>query len=100
MSQERVREIVRQFPENSTKQLLHNPGNVRDLLSLGETPLLGRMLLDDMQVDPTSYVSADYRHVVSDLVLSVPLRPRKGGRARRRLLLTILLEHQSNPDRL
>jgi hypothetical protein len=100
MNQDRVREIVRQFPENSTKQLLHNPGNVRDLLSLEETPLLDRMLLDDMQVDPTSYVSADYRHVISDLVLSVPLRPRKGSRARRRLWLTILLEHQSNPDRL
>ena len=34
MSEERVRQIVRQFPENGLKQVLTSPGNVKDLLAL------------------------------------------------------------------
>jgi len=33
-AEERVREIVRQFPENGLKQVLSSEGNVRDLLAL------------------------------------------------------------------
>jgi len=33
MDEKRVREIVRQFPENGLKQVLTSPGNVRDLLA-------------------------------------------------------------------
>src|SRR5262249_26782264 len=47
-------------------------------------------------------VTAEYRHVSSDLVLNVGLRPSsgKGGRRRKALTLTILIELQSQPDRL
>jgi hypothetical protein len=90
--------MIRQFPENGMKQLLHHPDNVRELLSLGGWPLTDQLLFEQMRVDPTRYVSADYRHVESDLVLTVP---RRGQRKTRKLLwLTILLEHQSEPDRL
>jgi hypothetical protein len=45
-------------------------------------------------------VTAEYRHVSSDLIVTVTLTPsRKGGR-KKRLTLTILLELQSEPDRL
>ena len=50
-----------------------------------------------MTVDPTTYITADYRHLVSDLVLDVLYRTRLGGR-RRTLTLYILIEHQSEPD--
>jgi hypothetical protein len=100
MNEQRVREIVRQFPENGLKQVLINPGNVRDLLTLAKATMLPRLDLGDMQVDPTTYVTAEYRHVSSDLVLTLPLLPsRKGGR-RKRLTLTILVELQMQPDRL
>jgi hypothetical protein len=99
-SQERIREIVRQFPENGLKQVLTNPGNTRDLLGLAGAPMLPRIDLATMKVDPTTYATAEYRHVSSDLVLSAPLRPaRKGGR-RKRMLLTILIELQMQPDRV
>jgi hypothetical protein len=41
----------------------------------------------------------DYRHLESDLVLQAPVRPTPGDK-HRRLLLYILIEHQSEPDRL
>jgi predicted transposase YdaD len=100
MSQPRIQEIVRQFPENSLKLLLHHPGNVRDLLALGGAKVLDRIVFDRLTVDPTTYVASDYRHVSSDLVLKVPLRPARGERSRRFLTLYILIEHQSEPDPL
>src|SRR4051794_37642016 len=99
MSEERIHEIVRQFRENGVKLLLQTPANVHDLLTAGNWPLLDRLDLKRMTVDPTSHVAADYRHAASDLVLSVPWR---GGRSRKKrpLWITILVEHQSDPDRL
>ena len=47
-------------------------------------------------LDPTTYVQRDYRHLESDLVLQVPVKT--GGKPRR-ILLYILIEHQSEPDR-
>src|SRR4051812_12812157 len=100
MNEGRVREIIRQFPENGVKAVLGSPGNVRDLLSLAKAAALPRLDFGGMQVEPTTYVTAEYRHVSSDLVLTLPLLPeRKGGR-KRRLTLTVLLELQSQPDRL
>ena len=100
MNEERVREIVRQFPENGLKQVLISAGTLRELLGLGRATMVPRLDFAGLQVDPTTYVTAGYRHVSSDLVLSVPLLPsRKGGR-RKRLLVTILIELQMQPDRL
>jgi hypothetical protein len=100
LSEERARQIIRLFPENGLKQVLTSPGNVRELLSLGKAAMLPRIDFAGMQVDPTTYVTAEYRHVSSDLVLSVPLRSVAGGRTRKRLTLTKLIELQSEPDRL
>jgi hypothetical protein len=100
MSVERIREIGRQFPENGMKLLLQQLGNLRDLLSLAEAPLLDRIAFDQLSVDPTTYVTADFRHVSSDLVLRAPLRRQRGARRGRMLSLTILIEHQSEPERL
>jgi hypothetical protein len=81
------------------KQLLTSGGNVRDLLTLAGSDLVERIGFDQLAVDLTQYVTADYRHLASDVVLTVPLRPRR-GRRKRPLWLSILIEHQSEPDRL
>lgn len=99
MDQDRVREFVRHFPENGMKLLLQTPANVHDLLTLGEVGVLDQLDLERMTIDPTTYVSADYRHAASDVVLSVPRRTPR-SRKKRTLWLTILIEHQSEPDRL
>jgi hypothetical protein len=100
MDEERVRQIVRQFPENGLKQVLGSAGNVRDLLTLAKAAVLPRIDLGGMQIDPTTYVTAEYRHVSSDLVLRAGLRPSAGRGRRKPLTVTILIELQSQPDRL
>jgi hypothetical protein len=100
VSEERVRQIVRQFPENGLKQVLSSPANVRDLLVLARAAMLPRIDLAGMQVDPTTYVTAEYRHVSSDLVLRATLLPAGKSSKKKTLTLTILIELQMQPDRL
>jgi hypothetical protein len=98
--EERVRQIVRHFQENGLKQLLTSAGNVRELLALAQAKVLPRLEFVGMTVEPTTFVTAEYRHVSSDLVLTLTLLPsRKGGR-KKRLMVTILIELQAQPDRL
>jgi Putative transposase, YhgA-like len=99
-STERVREIIRQFPENGLKQVLTTPATLNELLTLAQTPMLSRIELSGMTVDPTTYVTAEFRHVSSDLVLTVPLRSSSLGRRGKRLLVTVLIELQMQPDRV
>jgi hypothetical protein len=97
MARARIVQIVRQFRENGLKAVLERPGNVRDLLALAGAPHLDRLDFARMRVEPTSYVAADYRHLTSDLVVTVPLRrPGRQGT----LTLYVLIEHQSEPDAL
>jgi predicted transposase YdaD len=100
MTGPRVLEIVRHFRENGLKLLLQNPVNARDLLALTGTNLLARLDFDRMTVDPATYVASDYRHVSSDLVLRVPFRGATGSAGRRALVVYVLIEHQSEPERL
>jgi hypothetical protein len=94
----RLRLLVRHFHENGLKFLLENPGNTRDLLQLLEVKLLPRLDITQMRVVLGRFVQRDFRHLESDLVLQVPVRPRAGSKPRH-ILLYILIEHQSEPDR-
>ena len=87
-------------PKNGLKQVFGSAGNLRDLLTLAKAKMLPRLGFEGMQIEPTTYITAEYRHVCSDLVLTLPLLPTVKGRRRKRLLLSILLELQSQPDRL
>lgn len=97
MNAERIQEMVRHFQENGMKLLFQTPANVADLFRIGDFASRDRLDFAAMLVDPTAYVTADYRHTASDLVLRVPWR---AGNRKRPLLVTILIEHQSEPDRL
>lgn len=96
----KLQQIVRHFSENGMKLLLENLQNVRDLLALAAADVVKRIDLSRLKPIQTTFVQRDYRHVESDVVLVAPLRRRKGDRATRRLLIYILIEHQSEPDRL
>ena len=91
----RPEDFARQFPENGLKLLLQQPLNVRDALRIARCKQADAIDYDRLQVDPTTYVQRDYRHLESDLVLRGPLRRRKQG-----VLIYVLIEHQSEPDRL
>ena len=99
MAKSRLRQIVRQFPENGMKLLLENPANVRDLLNIATADTAKLIDFNGMNRVQTTFVARDYRHVESDVVLSAPRKSGKGARSRRKLLVYILIEHQSAPIR-
>ena len=94
----RIRELVRQFKENGMKMMLEHPANVRELLSLLDTPWLNEIDFTRLQQIKTTFIRRDYRHLESDIVLTAPLAG--PGRSRTKLLIYVLIEHQSEPDRL
>ena len=91
----RIEDFARQFPENGLKLLLQQPLNARDLLHIARYRDADVIDYDRLRPDPTSCVQRDYRHVESDVVLRGQLR-----RGRQNVLVYILIEHQSLPDRL
>src|SRR5262245_34783408 len=97
MARARVREIIRHFRENGLKKVLERAGNVRELLALVGAPHRDRLDFTRMKVERTTYIAADYRHLTSDLVVTIPLR-RRGQQGT--LTLYVLIEHQSEPDAL
>jgi hypothetical protein len=99
MAISRVAQFVRNFAENAMKLLLENPGNVRDLLTLGRAEVLDLIDFDGMEPAGKSFVARDYRHIEADMVLTAPPR-QKGRRRGQGILIYILIEHQSEPDEL
>jgi hypothetical protein len=79
------------------KLLLEYPANVRDLLSVLEIPWLDQIDFGHIEQIRTTFIRRDFRHLESDLILTAPLAG--PGRSRRKLLIYILIEHQSKPDR-
>ena len=100
VSSARIEQIVRQFKENGLKLLLENPHNARDLLLLTGADLVDLIDFEHLTRDATTFVGRDYRHLEADVVLVAPLRHRNGARPRQTILIYILIEHQSEPDRL
>lgn len=99
MSRARIKQIVRQFQENGLKLLLENPHNARDLLLLTGIDLVELIDFDHLTREATTFVGRDYRHLEADVVLVAPLRHRDDSRPRQVILIYILIEHQSEPDR-
>jgi hypothetical protein len=93
-------QLARQFPENGMKLMLEDPQNVRDLLALLGTKWLGLIAFDRLKLVQTTFVERDFSQVESDVVLIAPLRGRRRDLMPPRLMIYILIEHQSEPDRL
>ena len=94
---ETIRILIRHFRENGLKVLLSEPGNLHELLGLLQFGMVHQLETERLEVDPTTYIVADYRHLASDLVLHVPMRTGR-GRQSQKISLYILIEHQSMPD--
>ena len=94
----RIRELVRHFKENGVKLMLEHPANVRDVLRLADVPWFDEIGFDRIQEIKTTFIRRNYRHLQSDIVFTAPLSG--SGPAERKLLIYILIEHQSEPDRL
>ncbi len=95
----RFQEIVRQFPENGVKLLLEQPANVRDLLRITGEEIVEHIDFARLRLLKTHFVGGDYRHAASDVVLRAPFGRQRTDRRRGSILVYILIEHQSEPDR-
>jgi hypothetical protein len=99
-SRKRLEQLVRQFKENGIKMMLEHPANLRESLRMLPGRWSERIDFDRMELVKTTFVRRDYRHVESDLVLMAPLLDSRGRRTRKKLMIYVLIEHQSEPDRL
>jgi hypothetical protein len=71
------------------------------LLSLLHAPWLDEIDFGRMRQIKTTFIRRDYRHLESDIVLTAPLAgPQTRKRPLKNLLIYVLIEHQSEPDRL
>ncbi len=95
----RIEQIVRHFPENGMKALLENPRSTRELLALAARDFVEMIDTDQMESIKTTFIKRDYHHVEADLVLTAPYR-KTDPRGTRRLVVYILIEHQSTRDAL
>ena len=72
-------ELIRHFPENGVKWLLHHHANVRDSLRLAtadrpDFPRLDCFDFEKMTIEPTTFIREDFRHAISDLLVKIPFR--------------------------
>src|SRR5882762_588354 len=98
MAESLLRKLVRNFPENGPKLLLENSANVHDLLVLLHEPQVHAIDFTAMTVDRSHFVQPDYAHVAVDLLLKAPFRL-DGAESSRTILIYLLIEHQSRPQR-
>ena len=94
----RLLELIRQFKENGIKMLLEHAESVRELLELLGYDKADRIDFERLEFLKTTFIQRDFRHVESDIVLVAPLLSKQGRRTRKKMLIYILIEHQSEPD--
>ena len=99
MTESRILQIVRQFPENGMKLLLENPHNVEDLLRLAGLSLVDRIDFEQLKSLGTTFIQRDFQHVESDVLLVAPLLRKGKRKASSSILVYILIEQQTQPDR-
>ena len=94
-------DLIRHFPENGVKWLLHHPANVRDSLRLAASdrpdfPSLDCFDFEKMSVEPTTFIREDFRHAISDLLVKLPFRDETEPGA---VDVYFLIEHLSEHSR-
>ncbi len=99
MNETRELDLVRNFKENGLRLLLETPANVREFLAVSAPSYLRIIDFNGMRTEPTDFITRDFRHVESDLVLRAPAR-KSVARGLREIFIYLLIEHQSTRDRL
>lgn len=89
-------EELHQFPDRLFRRELQVPANLRELIEDLDDELAARLDFDRVQLWKREHIFEDWRHFERDLPFLVPYRSEPG----RQVLLCLLLEHQSQADRL
>jgi hypothetical protein len=94
--------LLHNFPENGVKFLLHNPGNLQDLLSLlarlyQTLPNPACFDCAGRTIEPDTLIRSDFSHGVTDLLLRLPFRT--GTEVTAWIKVYLLFEHLSQHQR-
>jgi hypothetical protein len=89
--------LLHNFPENGVTFLLHNPGNLRDLLTLlakhrTDLPRPQRFDFERRDIQPDMFIRGDFSHGVTDLLVRLPFRD---GELTAAIQVYLLIEHLS-----
>ncbi len=94
--------LLHNFPENGVKFLLHNPGNLEDLLRLlaarhQTLPPPDRFDFARRSIEPDTFIRGDFSHGITDLLVRLPFST--GGEASEWVKVYLLFEHLSAHQR-
>jgi hypothetical protein len=94
--------LLHNFPENGVKFLLHNPGNLRDLLTMlaklyPDLPGPDRFAVQRRDIQPDTFIRGDFSHGVADLLVRLPFRT---DEREEWIQIYLLVEHLSTHQRL
>jgi hypothetical protein len=87
--------LLHDFPDRMMRWLLENPGNLRELLGAAVPDLAPGFDCDRAELQPPAFPLDDWRHREADLLFLIPYRTGKG---KRKVLVCVLIEHQSAAD--
>jgi hypothetical protein len=93
-----VAPLVRQFASNGFKFLFQHGDNVADVLRCRTPQVARRIDLSRLAVEPETFVAPGFTQLESDVLLRAPVR--KPSDAGELIEVFVLLEHQSEPDKL
>ena len=90
--------LLHNFPENGVKFLLHNPGNLRDVMAYlaaqyRTLPDLGCFDFSRRTIEPDTLIRSDFSHGVTDLLVRLPFR--SGREPAAWIKMYLLVEHLS-----
>jgi hypothetical protein len=87
---------LHQFPDRLFRRQLQVPANLRELIEDLDGELASRLDFEKVRLWQREHIFEDWRHFERDLPFLIPFR----SSANEYLLLCLLLEHQSQADRL
>ena len=91
------RSLLHDFPDRALRAALADPTNLRDLLVLALPDLAPRLdLAQAKRIEPT-FTLEDWREREADLLFAIPYLGAGGETPR--VLVCLMVEHQSKPDR-
>src|SRR5437867_8545568 len=93
-------EYLHDFPDRAIRRLLHDPSNLSELIAALLPDLVARFDFSQLRPAERDFLLDDWRGRESDLLFRLPFRPLTDAPALPPALVCLLVEHQSEPDRL
>lgn len=90
-------QLVREFPDRSTKWLLGSPENLRGFLLTAVSDIAQRIDYTRLMKLERTFIGENFRKREADLVFTAPFIDEKDGETRE-IIIFLLIEHQASVD--